>query len=156
MLYQTQFTPGRQFAARLLPGEDLVESLKNFCSENKITSAYIPMLIGAVELVELIHPDPKPIAGQEKPIVKRYEGPVELTAQGTIATDAESGNLSLHLHAVVGGQEHKLVAMGHFVSGIIAIIIAILIEVVIIESADKKFVRKIDKSIFTNPVLFFE
>jgi len=146
-----EFKTGRQFIARLLPGKDLIETLKDFCKEKNIKAAYIPMLIGAVEAIDLIHPDPRPIAAKDfKPVSKKYQGPFELTAQGTIAM--QDDDYSIHLHAVVGGQEHKLVAMGHFVSGKITI----LTEVVIIEVADCEMLRQQDNNVFCKPVLFFK
>lgn len=146
-----EFKTGRQFIARLLPGKDLIETLKDFCKEKNIKAAYIPMLIGAVESIDLIHPDPRfGVTKEAKPVVKNYQGPFELTAQGTIAM--QDNDYSIHLHAVVGGQEHNLVAMGHFVSGKITI----LTEVVITEVADYEMVRVKDDNIFCKPVLFFK
>ena len=147
MLTQTQFTPGRQFIARLLPGEDLLENLKKFCQKNNIKSAYIPMLIGALESAELAHPDP---TDQNKRMVKKYPGPVELTAQGTIAT--YDNQPAFHIHAVIGSNNHQTCAMGHLLTGKIAI----LIELVIIEVADTEMIKDYDKTIFPEPLLFFK
>ncbi len=147
MLTQTQYTPGRQFIARLLPGEDLLDVLKKFCQENTIKSAYIPMLIGALEYAEIAHPDQM---DKNKRVIKKYDGPIELTAQGTIAT--YDNELSFHIHAVIGGNNHQTCAMGHLLSGKIAI----LIELVIIEVANVEMTKDFDKTVFSEPLLFFK
>ena len=147
MKTETQFKSGRQFIARLLPGEDLIKTLKEFCVKNQIKAGYIPMMLGALESAELSHVG---LNSKTDKFVKKYEGPLEYTAQGTIAL--KNNEPDFHIHMVVGGDNHKLAATGHFLSGKITL----LTEVVIIEIVDIEMVKEFDTDIFSNPLLFFK
>lgn len=146
----TEFKTGRQFIARFLPGNDLIEELKNFLLKNKIKAAYIPLLLGAVSDVSLNHPKEKFKKNEVPYILKKYSGRFEFIGQATVATFKK--DLSIHLHCTIGGNNHKTLACGHFVSGIIPI----LMEVVIIELKNEKMTREIDEQVFPLPMLFFK
>jgi len=144
MKTSAEFKTGRQFIARLLPGKDLIESLREFCEEKGITAGYIPMMIGAVKSMEFYR-----VNSRHEIIPEKYEGSLELSGQGTIAM--KEGELDFHLHVVGATHDQKETIMGHFLSGEIPI----LIEVVIVEIEGIDMIKQVDQAVFPAPVLFF-
>lgn len=153
MQREIQFKPGRHFIARFLPGKDLQISIVEFCKKHKIKAGYIPLLQGGLKYADIINPNSVKIGENKKvyPVKKRYNYAMEFVAQGTIALN-KKGEYENHIHIVGGGNKHKMLCMGHLVKGEIAI----LTEIVIIETDGIELIRAIDKGIFDKPLLFFK
>lgn len=147
---EIEFQPGRHFVARFLPGQDLHEAITEFCRKHKIKAGYIPSVFGGLKWADVINPDPNKEGEEVEPVVKRYDHVMEFLGQGTIALN-QKGEYENHLHIVGGGDSHNLVCMGHLVKGEMAI----LTEIVIIETKNIEMIREVDPGVFPKPLLFF-
>jgi predicted DNA-binding protein with PD1-like motif len=123
------------YAVRLDKGEEIIETLKNFCGYNQITLAWVSG-IGAVNRVTLGLFETKP---------KRYVGE-ELT--GDFEITSLSGNITamnkevyLHLHATVSDLQHKTYG-GHLTSAVVSAT-AELIVVSVEGLVERKFSQEI-------------
>jgi predicted DNA-binding protein with PD1-like motif len=95
---------------RVKPGEDLFQTIFEFCEKRKITSAVILSLLGSLSSINL--GILKKLPG--KFISKKIKGPLEIgCGTGTIAT--KGGKIILHIHLVIS-DEKKAVA-GHLIEG---------------------------------------
>jgi uncharacterized protein len=111
-----EYTQGRRFFLKLLPGESLIDGLMRFAAEKHIRYAVIVSAIGSVKHVKLN--DIK--SGARLPITAarltphEIEGPLELLGLTGNLMPAEDGTPICHLHIfaskssgdVVGGHMH--------------------------------------------------
>jgi len=99
--------------ARLDEGRDIHEQLKELAARHNVRTAVIPEGVGMLEDPEL---------GYFNVETKKYENKVfagcwELVSlQGNFSRLAEDGEPILHLHAGLGGRDHKLIG-GHLHAG---------------------------------------
>ena len=98
---------------RLERGEHIIESLKNFCTKNKIKCGYL-FGIGAVDEVELAHY----IVENKKYTTKILKQPLEIISMnGNITT--MNKEVYLHCHITLSDEKMKAIA-GHLKEGIIS------------------------------------
>lgn len=91
--------PGRTIVARLRPGTDLLNGLKDLANEHGVKAAYIPVVIGGVDraVIEVAKPSKDSPVGV---VAKKIEltGPIAICgAQGMIC-QKEDGTIEPHLH----------------------------------------------------------
>ena len=98
---------------RLERGEKIMESLKNFCTKNKIKCGYF-FGIGALGEVELAHY----IVENKKYTSKAFKKPLEITnMSGNITT--MNNEAYLHCHITLSDEKMKAIA-GHLNEGVIS------------------------------------
>lgn len=123
------------YVMRLDKDEEIIETLKNFCSANQITLGWVSG-IGAVNRVALglFETKPKRYVGEE------LTGDFELTSlSGNITT--MNKDVYLHLHATVSDLQHKTYG-GHLNSAVVSATVELI--VVSVEGVvDRKFGQEI-------------
>ena len=103
---------GNHYVIRLVPGEDVGESLLLFCKKEKIASAYFTM-IGACRDVELAHYNLE----QQKYTTKVFSSPTEVASlTGNIAL--YDGSRIVHMHGVFS-DETMAAHGGHIMKAVI-------------------------------------
>ena len=101
------------YIIRIERGERIIESLKEFCTKNKIHCGYF-FGIGALDEVELAHY----IAENKKYTSKVFRQPLEITSMsGNIAS--MNDEVYLHCHITLSDQKMKAIA-GHLKEGTIS------------------------------------
>ena len=102
---------------RLLPGTDIIEGVQRVCENLDIEAGAIGCCIGSLQRASFLVAVPsknKIGAGYSQP--RRIEGPLELlSAQGSIGQE-KTGDLFIHLHAIVSDAHGNLFG-GHVVKG---------------------------------------
>ena len=100
------------YFVRLDAGERLLETLKNFCSENKIKCGYF-FGIGSLEEAELAHY----IARNKRYTFNKYRQPLEIVnLSGNIT--AFNNEVYIHCHATLSDVQMEAIA-GHLKEGIV-------------------------------------
>ena len=105
---------GRTVLVRLAPGEDVFEGLRAVCERHGLRSGRIATMIGSLRAASLVCVTPDPVnPGRVVYLDPRsVDGPLELIAvQGVFGPD-ETGDVSIHLHAQVAGEDLRPFA-GH-------------------------------------------
>ena len=98
---------------RLERGEKIIETLRNFCTKNKIKCGYF-FGIGALGEAELAHY----IVENKKYTSRKYKQPLEITSMtGNITT--MNKEISLHCHITLSDEKMKTIA-GHLKEGTIS------------------------------------
>lgn len=96
--FSVKETGKRTFVARVKPGEELVDGIKQICVANGITSGAITSILGNLKSVKFTYPvssNSKSNIQYREPI--DIEGPIEIvTGSGMIGLD--NGELFVHLH----------------------------------------------------------
>ncbi|CAM3610727.1 PPC domain-containing DNA-binding protein [Erysipelothrix urinaevulpis] len=106
----------KEHVMRLLPGEDLVLSLHNYCKKHEIKAAYIGTCVGSFQRVVFRK-------GYDQ-VLFTMEGPFEIVSmEGTLS------NQGMHLHTAVSDTNFKVYG-GHLLVGSI---IQSTAEIVLIE-----------------------
>ncbi len=109
------------YVLRLDKGEEIIETLKAFCTDREITLATISG-IGAVDRVTLGLFE----TGPKRYVAEELTGEFELTSlTGNITTMA--GEVYIHLHAAVSDIEHRTYG-GHLSSGRVSATLEIVIN----------------------------
>ena len=95
---------GTSVFARLEPGDDLIQGIKQVCEDNSIENGVILCCIGSLDQAVFTYgkvlKDPAAADTEENKLVS--DGPVSLDgAQGVICREEPGGELSVHLHGVV-------------------------------------------------------
>ncbi len=142
--YQTGMK-GRIIFARILPGSELIESIKKICAENNIEIAYISTCIGSLEKVSFVY-----AIKDEKQYYKiKYHEPVVMVrpieflgAQGIIVRDSND-EYQVHFHAQFS-DENMDVYGGHLLDS--GNIVLATIDLVLNEIIDVKIKRKYHKA----------
>ena len=98
---------------RLERGEKIIETLRNFCTKNKIKCGYF-FGIGALGEAELAHY----IVENKKYTSRKYKQPLEITSMtGNITT--MNKEIYLHCHITLSDEKMKTIA-GHLKEGTIS------------------------------------
>jgi predicted DNA-binding protein with PD1-like motif len=96
-------------AFRIKPGQELLDSISNYCKKNRISSGVIIGIIGSVESAKLNFL--KSLPGKYDSV--DYNGPLEIVcAQGSIAVKDDI--LITHIHIQLSG--HDICSGGHLAS----------------------------------------
>jgi len=143
-IYQTGMK-GRTIFARILPGSELIESIKKICMENNIEIAYISTCIGSLEKVSFVYA----VKDEERYYKIKYHEPVVmirpiefLGAQGIIARNS-NGEYQGHFHAQFS-DENMNVYGGHLLDS--GNIVLATIELILNEIIDVKIKREYHKA----------
>lgn len=127
---------GRLIVARILPGNEMIESIKEICKENKIEKAHINTCIGSLKKVTFAYA----VSDSNYFYKIKYSKPVEINgpieflgAQGIVAKD-DDGNYQVHFHAQFSDETMKvygghLLEHGNIVLATIDIVINEIIDV---------------------------
>lgn len=103
-LESAQATNCRIVFGRLFPGTELLDGIKEICRAHEIRNGIVVSCIGSLNFARFVWatPDPFHKMGFRYGEPKVIAGPLELiSGQGTIGTKATSGELFVHLHAVM-------------------------------------------------------
>ncbi|MDP3765475.1 MAG: DNA-binding protein [Nanoarchaeota archaeon] len=101
------------YIVRLERGEKIIETLKNFCTKNKIRCGYL-FGIGALGEVELAHY----IVENKKYTSKIFKQPLEIVNMtGNVAT--MNNEIYLHCHITLSDEEMMSIA-GHLKEGVLS------------------------------------
>ncbi len=108
---------GRLVAARLLPGQDLVEAVLGLAGEYGLRSGRV-WAIGSLSSATVVYPnsmefgdDPMSVA-----VFHKMEGPVELGFGYGVFGTGEDGEISLHLHGLIMDKDGNM-RTGNLVPG---------------------------------------
>ncbi|MBI2557824.1 DNA-binding protein [Candidatus Woesearchaeota archaeon] len=103
----------KTYFIRLERGEKIIETLKNFCSKNRIKCGYLSG-IGALDEVELAHY----VVENRRYTSKTLKQPLEITnMSGNITT--MNKEVYLHCHITLSDEKMKAIA-GHLKEGIVS------------------------------------
>lgn len=144
-------TISKTVVARLSPGTDIFEGLREICRNKGIRSGTIVTMLGSLWSATLVcvTPDHTSEIGAKYFPPITIEGPLELIgAQGMIGL--KDGEISVHLHGTVGTDEMEPVA-GHMVDNGNTRVLATM-EIVIQAFSDLDLERVHDKE--TDFILF--
>ena len=94
---------GRVVAARLLPGQDVIEAVLGLAEEHRIVSGRV-WAMGSLARATVVYPnsmefgeDPMSVA-----VFHKMEGPVELGfGYGVFGRDSDGGPVSIHFHGLI-------------------------------------------------------
>ncbi|WP_417725549.1 PPC domain-containing DNA-binding protein [Salipiger sp.] len=113
---------GRVIAARIHPGQDVLEAIEAVCLAHDLTCGQITTSIGSLSRVALHYVSRlKPTAAEGYNTKMVLEGPHSLlTGQGLVTEGDEPGRLNIHYHAVVSGAEDVIYG-GHIEAGTITL-----------------------------------
>jgi len=101
--------PGRLLAARLLPGQDLVEGALGLIKANGFRSGTVTA-IGSLRSAKVVWAGSMDFGDDPMSVAVFYEmpGPVELgVAQGAFGTD-ENGQVVMHIHGLVMDKDGQM------------------------------------------------
>lgn len=135
----------RMIVARFGPDEDIFESLRLLCQKMDVESGCISTMIGSLQCATLVCVTEDFPGGQA-----RYLDPVQMVgplefigAQGIIGRN-EDGEIDIHLHGAVAGEDMHAVA-GHFapsgnnrVLATVEVVISIFSDVQMLRSYDEE------------------
>ena len=96
-----EYTQGRRFIIKVLPGESLVECISEFVKTEKVNNAVVLSAIGSVKNVRLrdIKSGAKLPITSARLIPHELEGPLELLAlSGNVVPSETDQELDCHLH----------------------------------------------------------
>ncbi len=114
----------KEHVMRLLPGEDLVLSLHQYCRKNEIKAAFVGTCVGSLERVVFRK-------GYDQTLFT-MDGPFEIVSmEGTLSSNG------MHIHTAVSDKNFKVYG-GHILSGSI---IQSTAEIVIIELENHELSR---------------
>lgn len=106
---------GRVVVARLLPGTDLVATLRAICMEHSIRAGVVLGALGTLQRVRLLTvarvPTHKSGVGYSEPLV--LDGPIEFINGQGIISELEDGTIFVHFHGTVTDTAMNIYA-GHF------------------------------------------
>ena len=147
-----EYTQGRRFIIKVLPGESLVECIREFVKTEKVNNAVILSAIGSVKNVRLrdIKSGAKLPITSARLIPHELEGPLELLAlSGNVVPSETDQELDCHLHIMAGKSSGDVVG-GHMAD---AEVFATC-EIVLVELIVDGIQRHLSKSGGT-PTIFF-
>ena len=125
----------RSHAFRLIKGQDLKQSIQNYCIENQISAAVVLSLVGCVDQAEL-----RMASGK---VIKNWKQDFEIVScTGTIS----SGKAHLH---VIFSDVNAVCYGGHLQEGCI---VNTTCEVVLGELENYQFTREFDESTGYNEI----
>ncbi len=133
---------GRVVAARLQPGMDVMEGLREICTENHLNNGLILCGQGSLNGVRYLNPiereDRASGYGYGDPLELR--GPIELVSSSGLISHKEDGGLDLHVHVNLSDRYGNAYG-GHLIGGTKVLI---TVSFVLAEVEDLDFVLKVD------------
>jgi len=128
-----EYTQGRRFIIKILPGESLVECIGAFVKAEKISNAVILSAIGSVKNVRLndIKSGAKLPITSARLIAHELEGPLELLGLSGNIVPGEGDELDCHLHVMAGKSSGDVVG-GHMADAeVFATCEIVLVELIV-------------------------
>ena len=109
-----EYTQGRRFLLKLLPGQSLVANIKAMVTQEKIKSAVILSAIGSIRNVRIngIKSGAKLPITAARLTFHELEGPLELLSLSGNIVPGESGQANCHLHIMASKSSGDVVG-GH-------------------------------------------
>jgi predicted DNA-binding protein with PD1-like motif len=113
---------GRVIAARILPDQDVLESIERICLHHNVRCGQLTTTIGSLQRVALHYVSRlKPIPGEGYNTQLVMEGPFSLlSGQGLVSPGDTADRLNIHYHAVISGAEDVIYG-GHIEPGTITL-----------------------------------
>lgn len=106
---------GRVIVARLLPGTDLVATMRALCTEHNIRAGVVLGSLGTLRRARLLTvarvPTHKSGVGYSDPIL--LDGPIEFINGQGIISELEDGTIFVHFHGTITDTDMNMYA-GHF------------------------------------------
>ena len=146
-----EYTQGRRFILKILPGESLVNCLKQFILKENVHYAVILSAIGSVKNVRLndIKSGAKLPITSARLIPHELEGPLELLGLTGNIVPSENDDLDCHLHIMAGKSSGDVVG-GHMYDAEVFATCEIVLTELVVEGIE----RHLSKSGGT-PTIFF-
>ncbi len=146
-----EYTQGRRFILKILPGESLVNCLKQFILKENVHYAVILSAIGSVKNVRLndIKSGAKLPITSARLIPHELEGPLELLGLTGNIVPSENDDLDCHLHIMAGKSSGDVVG-GHLYDSEVFATCEIVLTELVVEGIE----RHLSKSGGT-PTIFF-
>lgn len=131
-MFSSELSTGRRFAVVLQAGDDVLGSLAEFCAENGVEQAYLPVFLGAFSEVTLIGTCER-VDDEDEPMPKSVHlTNVEGIGSGTIAWGGADSGVLPHLHAAVGLKSYSATAYaGHLLAATVQYVTEIVVEEVL-------------------------
>ena len=106
---------GRVIVARLLPGTDLIATIRALCTEHNIRAGVVLGSLGTLQRARLLTvkrvPTHKSGVGYSDPLL--LDGPIEFINGQGIISELEDGTIFVHFHGTITDTEMNMYA-GHF------------------------------------------
>jgi len=146
-----EYTQGRRFILKILPGESLVNCLKQFILKENVHYAVILSAIGSVKNVRLndIKSGAKLPITSARLIPHELEGPLELLGLTGNIVPGATDELDCHLHIMAGKSSGDVVG-GHLADADVFATCEIVLTELVVEGIE----RHLSKSGGT-PTIFF-
>lgn len=151
-MFSTELVGGRRIAVVLQPGDDILGALGEACAAHGIEQGYLPVFLGAFTEVSLIGTC-LPVEDEDLPMKDSVRlTNAEGTGSGTIAWDAGTSSVQVHLHVAIGMKSRSAEAYaGHLLSGTVHYVTEIVVE----EVLAPRFLRRADPTAHNIPNLVF-
>ena len=146
-----EYTQGRRFIIKIMPGESLVRCIREFIAREKIQYAVILSAIGSVKNVRLndIKSGAKLPITPARLIQHQIEGPLELLNMSGNIVPGASSDLDCHLHITASKASGDVVG-GHMADAEVFASCEIVLTELVVEGIQ----RQLSKSGGT-PTIFF-
>ena len=150
VLYK-EYKQGRRFLVKILPGESLVESIKELVNKEKIQSAVILSAIGSVKNIQLkdIKSGAKLPITSARLITHEVEGPLELLGLTGNIVPGVNDQPDCHLHIMASKASGDVIGGHMFNAEVFA-----TCEIVLVELMVEGIERQLSKTGGT-PTIFF-
>ena len=128
-----EYKQGRRFLVKILPGESLVDCIKELVAKEKIQSAVVLSAIGSVKNVSLkgIKSGAKLPITPARLIMHDIEGPLELLGlTGNIVPGAD-GQIDCHLHIMAAKASGDVIGGHMFTAEVFATCEIVLVELIV-------------------------
>lgn len=147
---------GRRFVLALDDGEDFLESLTRFCTDQGIQSGYIPTFVGGFRTARLVG-SCGPLADPEAPLWEEVTvETLEALGGGTLAWDFEKGCLSPHIHVAAGLKANSAEGrVSHLLGATVQFVCEMPIIEVVDDSDEPVLTRRRSADLYDVPLLGF-
>jgi predicted DNA-binding protein with PD1-like motif len=152
-MFSTELVGGRRIAVVLQPGDDVLGALGDACAAHGIEQGYLAVFLGAFTEVSLIGTC-EPIEDEDVPLKDSVRlTNVEGTGSGTIAWDADSQAVQIHVHVAIGLKSKSAAGFaGHLLGGTVHYVTEVIVE----EVLAPRFLRRADPAAHGIPNLVFQ
>ena len=147
----SELKQGRTFGFTMQDGREFFEQLQEFCKENNVKQAYIPIIQGGLSSATITK-HVKDCKFGDAPQFMELKDVEVLTGSGTITFDEESGKISPHIHVSLAKMFQNQEGLGGCLK---KGVVKYLIELLVIEIASPKM-KRISKPEINANVLSFE
>ncbi|MGW5053937.1 PPC domain-containing DNA-binding protein [Actinokineospora sp. NPDC004072] len=145
-------TLGRTFGVTFDHGEDFFTALSEFCRVNDVRHGYIPSFIAGFAEVDIVGTCDK-LDDPAAPVwTKVHLTNVEAFGGGTLAYDADTGQVHPHIHVAVGLKER---AATGYTSHLLRAEVLFLTEMLVIEVTHPAMRRERQPDLHDVPLLRF-